>query len=51
MRPRGALSEGVAKVLRELGEGEAREVSWLVSCNKIIGFILIDISDPDCENL
>lgn len=29
MRLRGALSEGVAKVLRE---GEAREVNWLVSC-------------------
>lgn len=43
MRLRGALSEGVAKVLRE---GEAREVNWLVSCNKILRFILINVSNP-----
>lgn len=42
MRPRGALSDGVAKVLREPGEGEAREISWLVSCNKILGCYYIN---------
>lgn len=42
MSPRGALSGGVAKVLREPGEGEARGVNWLVSCNKMLELMLID---------
>lgn len=45
MRLRGALSEGVAKVLREPGEGEVREVNWFVSCNKILRFMLINVSN------